>query len=166
MAEVAWKCEGCEEVTQEEPDDPLYECSRCGERFLREDSYDGDSNRCPGCNVFAARAGFACSQCGEGPVIEGILVDGEWQEPPAPPPPPRRPEDRYDVGYADGDWGEVTDNGYASDGWFVWDSEQDSPYGDTFALIVAGPFGSERKALAARDMLVAGDADGKEATSG
>lgn len=43
----------------------LYECGSCGEVFGRDDSADGDSNRCPQCNKFAALSEqVQCPECG------------------------------------------------------------------------------------------------------
>src|SRR5579862_1375905 len=42
-----------------------YECGECGDPFTREESADGDSNRCPNCNKFGAKADpkLVCPQC-------------------------------------------------------------------------------------------------------
>jgi hypothetical protein len=57
-------CEGCDElVSDEEVEEvgPLYECCQT---FTRQDSHDGDSNRCPSCFKFAAKvAEEACPHC-------------------------------------------------------------------------------------------------------
>ena len=76
---IAWRCEGCEaEFTDEDADQgqgPLYECGECGTQFTRDNSADGDSNRCPDCNKFGAKmADLACPECGEGE-LEPIEAD-------------------------------------------------------------------------------------------
>jgi len=68
---IAWLCADCgAEYTDDGADQgqgPLYECGDCGTRFTRDGSADGDSNRCPDCNRFGAKAAdLACSECGEG----------------------------------------------------------------------------------------------------
>jgi DNA-directed RNA polymerase subunit RPC12/RpoP len=55
-------CPGC--GADQDDCDALYECGDCGETFTREESADGDSNRCPSCNRFAARVGTRC-ECGQ-----------------------------------------------------------------------------------------------------
>lgn len=68
---VAYRCSDCDgEYSEEDADQgqgPLYECGECGTRFTRDDSADGNSNRCPDCNRFAAKvADLACPECGGG----------------------------------------------------------------------------------------------------
>ena len=42
----------------------LYNCGSCGCTFIKEDSADGVSNRCPECKLFASKeADYACSDC-------------------------------------------------------------------------------------------------------
>lgn len=60
IVEGTW-CGSCEERVEETK--PRYECSSCGEEFTREESMDGDSNRCPSCNRFGARTDDACGEC-------------------------------------------------------------------------------------------------------
>jgi len=58
-------CEHCDEYIDEGETTTIYECSSCGEEFNREDSADGDSNRCPSCNKFGAiSVEDACTSCG------------------------------------------------------------------------------------------------------
>ena len=65
-------CDACEEFVHEsDVDSPLYECGGCGERYTRENSADGDSNRCPDCNKFGAKvADYGCPECGAGELVE------------------------------------------------------------------------------------------------
>lgn len=77
--ERGWWCADCEEFTGDEPDGPLYECGDCGTVFNRDNSYDGDSNRCPDCRKFSAKiADFACPNCGEAeavPAVRKVIVE-------------------------------------------------------------------------------------------
>ncbi|MCA1571018.1 MAG: hypothetical protein LC798_11995 [Chloroflexi bacterium] len=57
-----------------------YECSRCGTAFTRDDSADGDSSRCPSCNIFSAKiSDLSCPECG---CVE--LDEGRFEPPPPP----------------------------------------------------------------------------------
>ncbi len=59
-------CKTCEEVRDEGDLTKKYECSSCGEEFTRENSADGDSNRCPQCNKFGAiQSENVCNDCEE-----------------------------------------------------------------------------------------------------
>ena len=48
-------CAECGYDPEVDDDNPLYECSACGEEFTREDSANGDSHRCPTCGTFSRR---------------------------------------------------------------------------------------------------------------
>ena len=66
----AYLCQSCHTIT-ETPDDILYECGSCGHRFKRSNAADGDSNRCPECNRFAAKvADHSCPDCDDGELEE------------------------------------------------------------------------------------------------
>jgi len=52
--EGKWYCEGCEGFFDEDDLEKVYECNSCGETFKREDSADGDSNKCPSCSKFSS----------------------------------------------------------------------------------------------------------------
>jgi DNA invertase Pin-like site-specific DNA recombinase len=80
---TAFQCAECAAILL--PDDtrdagPLYECNDCAERFTRDNSADGYSNRCPFCNKFSAKAAdHACPECeaGELEELQAVEVDGE-----------------------------------------------------------------------------------------
>lgn len=55
MTETKYQCSECEQLWDADELVTVYECSSCGERFDRDNSADGVSNRCPGCNKFAAK---------------------------------------------------------------------------------------------------------------
>jgi transposase-like protein len=59
-------CSSCDAIVVEDEvsEVPRYECGDCGDTFSREDSSDGDSNRCPNCNKFAAKCEDT-AYCGE-----------------------------------------------------------------------------------------------------
>ena len=62
-AAKAYKCTDCGEIAAESSEEVLYECGNCGP-FIRSNSADGDSNRCPQCNKFGAKlADEACESC-------------------------------------------------------------------------------------------------------
>jgi len=77
------RCEDCEALFDSDTAGPaVYECSRCGQEFTRDGSADGDSSRCPNCNIFAAAAAdLSCPEC-ESASIE----HGEFSPPPPPTP--------------------------------------------------------------------------------
>lgn len=81
----ALQCNDCEHLfNHDDVESPLYSCSRCGSEFTRSSSMDGDSNRCPNCNIFAAKeADITCPECESGDVEEGEF---------SPPPPPSEEE--------------------------------------------------------------------------
>ena len=59
----AYKCTDCGDIAAESSEEVLYECGNCGP-FIRSNSADGDSNRCPQCNKFGAKlADEACESC-------------------------------------------------------------------------------------------------------
>ena len=60
-------CSSCDKVVAEKDvsDVPRYECGDCGDTFSREEPSDGDSNRCPNCNKFAAKSDDDARYCGE-----------------------------------------------------------------------------------------------------
>lgn len=64
-AQQGFHCEACDEYSDVEGDDPLYECSAGDGVFNGQ-----DGNRCPQCNKFGSRVGQACANCGEGPLEE------------------------------------------------------------------------------------------------
>jgi len=76
-----FRCEACEHLfNEDEAGAAKYACSRCGQEFTRDESADGDSNRCPECNIFAALiADMTCPECGSEEVEEG-----EFEGPPEP----------------------------------------------------------------------------------
>jgi len=76
-----YECQSCEhQFNDGDEGGPLYECSRCGQSYTREDSADGDSNRCPNCNIFGAKvADLTCPECQSDEVEHGEFL--------APPPP-------------------------------------------------------------------------------
>jgi len=62
---TAYWCDNCETMSTESSG-PLYECRECGHPFNRENSFDGESHRCPDCRKFSARvADSSCIECGE-----------------------------------------------------------------------------------------------------
>lgn len=70
-------CKECEEVKEEDELQPKYNCGSCGEEFTRENSADGDSNRCPSCNKFGAiECDNACDSC-ENEVEEVDVIECE-----------------------------------------------------------------------------------------
>lgn len=76
-----YECQACEaQFNDGDEGGPLYECSRCGTTFTQEESADGESNRCPNCNIFAAKvADLTCPECQSDEVEHGQFL--------APPPP-------------------------------------------------------------------------------
>jgi len=76
-----YECQACDhQFNDGDEGGPLYECSGCGTSFTREDSADGDSNRCPNCNKFGAKvADLTCPMCQSDEVEHGEFL--------APPPP-------------------------------------------------------------------------------
>jgi len=62
----AFYCENCEQVVAIDDTTRVYECGSCGTTFTKEDSYDGDSNRCLDCakwgHIYIENA---CPDCGE-----------------------------------------------------------------------------------------------------
>lgn len=67
----AWRCNACGELF-EEPDGPLYECSRCGGRDVGE-----GARRCGECHIFAAKVADACCpECQEEDVEEAEAWEG------------------------------------------------------------------------------------------
>jgi len=70
--EERYWCEGCGQEV-EEPE-PKYECD-CGEEFVRSESLDGMSHKCPSCGKWGHKVeDEACPDCGE-PVelVEGFV---------------------------------------------------------------------------------------------
>ena len=68
-------CEKCGEVKDEGDLTTKYECSSCGSEYTRENSADGDSNRCPDCNKFGTlQHENACDSCEE-EVLEVDVVE-------------------------------------------------------------------------------------------
>jgi rRNA maturation endonuclease Nob1 len=60
----AYWCTACDEEIDDP--EPGYECASCGEQFVRSNSSDGESNRCPTCNKFGAKiADVVCPSCFE-----------------------------------------------------------------------------------------------------
>jgi hypothetical protein len=78
------QCNGCQKVFEDGDElEPVYECGSCGEEFTRDESSDGDSNRCPSCNKFAAKSDdkAKCPDCGDD--VEDVTLvkhpkTGEW----------------------------------------------------------------------------------------
>ncbi len=59
----AYKCTDCGDIAAEASEEVLYDCGNDGP-FIRSNSADGDSNRCPECNKFGAKvADEACGSC-------------------------------------------------------------------------------------------------------
>lgn len=68
-------CEKCDEAKDEGDLTTKYECSSCGSEYTRENSADGDSNRCPDCNKFGAlQHENVCDGCEE-EVLEVDIVE-------------------------------------------------------------------------------------------
>lgn len=72
--DVHWECSECEHRVDNEKeldtDNPVYECGDDGERYSREDSQDGVSNRCPGCGKWGTKvAAGSCPKCGHGEMV-------------------------------------------------------------------------------------------------
>lgn len=64
----ALKCSECGEITLDWGDEPVYECSRCGQTQVEE-------NRCPDCNIFMAKVGTGhCPDCETGEEPEQVSV--------------------------------------------------------------------------------------------
>lgn len=64
--EPGFGCSTCEWAAEDDADCEMkYECGSCGTEFLRSESSDGDSNRCPDCNKFGAKLYLACPDCGD-----------------------------------------------------------------------------------------------------
>jgi DNA-directed RNA polymerase subunit RPC12/RpoP len=76
-----YKCQDCRALTAMDGTDvePLYECNSCGTMFVKSNSADGESHRCPVCNKFASKVtDTGCVDCGEGEleVIDGYVCEG------------------------------------------------------------------------------------------
>ncbi len=74
---TAYRCEECQEISEEVSKVRLYECGGCETVFNAEEA---GGNRCPDCNKFAAKiAEECCIVCGMGTVeeIECYLIDDE-----------------------------------------------------------------------------------------
>lgn len=60
----------------------LYECGECGTVFDRENSADGNSQKCPDCNKLAAKlTAHGCPDCQEEDGCKEVMAvdaDGEW----------------------------------------------------------------------------------------
>jgi len=76
------KCPSCGELAEAgDYDEPVYECSRCGQSVRGE-----DGRRCASCNIFTAKvADLSCPSCeealeGEPETIEGQEIDGVFVE--------------------------------------------------------------------------------------
>ena len=54
-AEPATSCPICAFNPEVDDDNPMYDCSSCGEEFTQQESADASSNRCPQCRRFARR---------------------------------------------------------------------------------------------------------------
>ena len=66
LVESGMVCSSCEWASESDEDcENKYECGSCGTEFLRSESSDGDSNRCPNCNKFGAVLYTACPECGD-----------------------------------------------------------------------------------------------------
>jgi hypothetical protein len=75
-AKDGWRCLNCDEVTEDAPQGPLYECNACGTQFTRDGSADGSSHKCPDCNKFATKlAAYGCDICGEGEMEAIFFVE-------------------------------------------------------------------------------------------
>jgi DNA-directed RNA polymerase subunit RPC12/RpoP len=62
--ESGFGCTSCDWAAEDDADcEPKYECGSCGTEFLRSESSDGDSNRCPDCNKFGSKLYLACPEC-------------------------------------------------------------------------------------------------------
>ena len=72
---AAYQCQSCDTIVEEPADDPIHDCRQCGNTFVRSQSADGESNRCPECNRFAAKtAHHSCPEC------EGELQEVEARQ--------------------------------------------------------------------------------------
>jgi len=63
-----FRCENCDHEVEEDEveENPLYECNDCGV-FTRDNSADGGSHRCGGCNKWGHKiSNYGCPECGEG----------------------------------------------------------------------------------------------------
>jgi rubredoxin len=82
--EDGYRCDACDELHRADdidPDDKAYECSSCGNEFLRSET-DNYDHRCPECNKFAAKmADLPCPDCKQEMVgVEIVEVDGDLVE--------------------------------------------------------------------------------------
>ena len=61
--EDAYQCISCD-VIRDDFTECLYNCGSCGCTFTKDQSEDGESNRCPECNKFSSKeADYACADC-------------------------------------------------------------------------------------------------------
>ena len=75
-AEPTRICPGCDDEVPKGDEVALYECPQCSTQFDRDGSADGESHRCPDCNVFSARQGDA-GPCGCAEELEAaFLIQG------------------------------------------------------------------------------------------
>jgi peptide subunit release factor 1 (eRF1) len=78
IAAEGYKCEGCDELVSVEDAEeagPLYECGSCGTTFNKENSQDGDSNRCPDCGLFSGKiADHCCPDCEDSALLPLIFA--------------------------------------------------------------------------------------------
>lgn len=79
-AEEVKVCSGCNEVIEDGDEVTVYECNDCGTTFIRDDSADGSSNRCPDCNKFAAKSDEVQSDCCQESLAIAYKVEGEGGE--------------------------------------------------------------------------------------
>ena len=66
-ADTELYCSCCDTVVADDEvsDTPRYECGECGEVCSRDESADGDSNRCPDCHKFAGLSDGDAAYCGD-----------------------------------------------------------------------------------------------------
>ena len=69
-----FRCLQCDQVSQDTLPRDLYSCGTCGVTFVRSDSADGVSTRCPECRHFAKRIDDkTCPHCRGGELAEIIV---------------------------------------------------------------------------------------------
>lgn len=74
-----YQCAECEAFAEDESEEKKYECGSCGTEFTRDNSADGDSNRCPDCNKFAGKLyDNTCPECEDGEQEPVECVSCPW----------------------------------------------------------------------------------------
>jgi hypothetical protein len=84
MSESGFVCTNCNRVFGPGEDaemEPCYECENCNEIFLRSDSYDGCSHRCPSCGKFSSKLhDLSCPDCVDTEVEPAQVVENDEDE--------------------------------------------------------------------------------------